>query len=85
PPPCHYFSDCMILAPQNTDVFEIDDKVLSRMHGQSHTYYSADKLICKPGANPDVQGNNRQPPPIPLEFIRDVDKTSLSPGTLTLK
>ena len=79
PPPPEYFLNRMILAPRNIDVGEINQEILDRMAGDSHQYISADEIIREPGADP------RDDEPIPTEFIRSVNSSSLPPGELNLK
>lgn len=69
PPPGHdYFKDCMILAPRNSDVADINSEVLGRMSGVSRTYFSADKIIRKEGANSN-NNNEYHEQPIPVKFL----------------
>lgn len=84
PPPREYFSDRMILAPRNSDVADINSDVLERLHGESRTYYSADKIIREAGADQDI-GDDYEEQPIPVEYLREIQETSLPPGELTLK
>ena len=79
PPPHEYFLNRMILAPRNIDVDEINQEILGRMAGDSRRYISADELIREPGADP------RNDEPIPVEYIRSVNSSSLPPGDLNLK
>ena len=79
PLPPEYFLNWMILAPQNIDIGEINQEILDQMAGDSQRYISADELICKPGADP------RDDEPIPIEYLRSVNSSSLPPGDLNLK
>ena len=79
PPPPEYFLNRMILAPRNVDVGEINQEILDLMAGDSRQYISADEIIREPGADP------RDDEPIPTEFLRSVNSSSLPPGELNLK
>lgn len=69
----------MILAPRNIDVGEINQEILDRMAGDGRKYISADEIIREPGADP------RDDEPIPIEYLRSVNTSSLPPGELNLK
>ena len=79
PPPPKYFLNCMILAPRNIDVGEINQEILDRMAGESCQYISADEIIQEPGADP------QNDEPIPIEYLHAVNSSSLPPGKLNLK
>ena len=78
-PPPEYFLNQMILAPRNIDVAEINQDILDRMQGPSRQYISADEITREPGADP------RDDEPIPIEYLRSVNSSSLPPGELNLK
>jgi hypothetical protein len=78
-PPPEYFLSRMILAPRNIDVGEINQEILDRMASDSRQYISADEIIHEPGADP------RDDEPIPIEYLRTVNTSSLPPGELNLK
>lgn len=79
PPPPEYFLNRMILAPRNIDVGEINQEILDRMAGDGCQYISADEVIRQPGADP------RDDEPIPVEYLRSINSSSLPPGELNLK
>ena len=79
PPPPDYFLNRMILAAQNADVGELNNMVLNQMSGNMRTYFSVDTLIEEAGA--DGVGN----PPVPIEFLRSINTSSLPPGELHVK
>ena len=54
--------------------------MLDRMPGEKRIYLSADSIINELGADSD-----RHPPPIPVEFLRDLNPAGFPPGELTLK
>lgn len=79
-PPPDYFSQRMILAPRNADVSNINMEVLRRMAGDEYTFHSADKVVHEQGADGDEDEQ-----PIPVEFLRSIESSSLPPGELNLK
>ena len=79
PPPPEYFLNCMILAPRNIDVDEINQEILDCMPGDSRQYISTDEIIREPGADP------RDDEPILTEFLHSINSSSLPPGELNLK
>jgi ATP-dependent exoDNAse (exonuclease V) alpha subunit len=79
PPPPEYFLNRMILAPRNIDVGDINQEILDRMAGDSRRYISADEIIRETGADP------RDDEPIPIEYLRSINSSSLPPGDLNLK
>ena len=79
PPPPEYFLNCMILAPRNADVGEMNQKILEMMTGNVRQYISADEMVQEAGADPDGGDN------IPVEFLRSINSSSLPPGKLNLK
>jgi len=74
-----YFLNRSILAARNIDVADTNLEILRKMAGEVKTYLSADSVIEEDGA--DNTGNL----PIPLEFLRSVNSSSLPPGELSLK
>ena len=79
PPSPEYFLNRMILAPRNADVSDLNLQILDRMSGDVRQYISADDMICEAGADP-VDDE-----PIPVEFLRSINSSSLPPGELHLK
>ena len=79
PPPPEYFLNRMILAPQNTDVSDINQQILECMSGDVRQYVSADEIVREAGADPADDD------PIPVEFLRSINSSSLPPGELNLK
>jgi ATP-dependent exoDNAse (exonuclease V) alpha subunit len=71
----------MILAPRNSDVSESNDSVLAQMSGEEQVYFSADKVVEEAGAD----GNEDGDPPMPVEFLRSINNSSLPPGELAVK
>ena len=79
PPPPEYFLNRMILAPRNADVTKINNMILRDMSGEGRTYVSADSMIEEAGADRNGQ------PPVPVEFLRSINASSLPPGDLHVK
>jgi hypothetical protein len=82
PPPPEYFLNRMILAPRNADLSEINKDVLGCMAGKQRTYFSADKMVQEVGADGQLDEDE---PPVPVEFLRSINNTSLPPGELSLR
>ena len=77
PPPPDYFLNCMILAPQNANVQDMNEQILKHMPGQAQQYIN--QVIQEAGAGPtDAK-------PIPIKFLRSVNASTLPPGELNLK
>jgi hypothetical protein len=79
PPPPDYFLNRMILAPRNSDVWEMNEQILGHMPGQARQYIAVDQVIQEAGADP-VDAD-----PIPVEFLRSITTSTLAPGELNLK
>ncbi|KAJ7920937.1 hypothetical protein B0H13DRAFT_1476341, partial [Mycena leptocephala] len=47
--PPEYSLNRMIIAPHNTDVFQVNEDVSGNMSGGLRVYYSADKIIQEAG------------------------------------
>ena len=84
PPPPEYFLNRTILAARNSDVAEMNKEILQKMIGETKTYLSADSLIYEEGAD-DPHLRDPNAPPIPSEFLRSINTSSLPPGELPLK
>lgn len=69
----------MILAPRNTDVSDLNEKMLSLMDGETRQYFSADTIVHEPGADP------ANAEPIPPEVLRSIEEPGHPPGELNLK
>ena len=78
-PPPEYFLNCMILAPQNIDVAEINQDILDCMQGPSRQYISADEITWDPGADP------QDDEAILIEYLHSVSSSSLPPNELNIK
>src|SRR6266446_5433043 len=78
-PPPEYFLNQMILAPCNTDVNDVNNKLLDHMHGDDTIYNSADQVIHKEGAD----GHDYLP--MTTEFLQSINSSSLPPGELRIK
>ena len=69
--------DRAILTPKNEDSLFINDKVLPRLPGQEHIFYSVDSII---GSNdPQVEDN------FPLEFVNSLTPSGIPTHKITLK
>ncbi|KAF9473586.1 hypothetical protein BDN70DRAFT_784832, partial [Pholiota conissans] len=77
-PLCQYFANCMVLALQNSDVFDINLEILQYMAEKPCTYYSADKIINEAGTDPNL-GNDYEHQPIPVEYLQEINAASLPP------
>ena len=77
-PPPIYFLDRVILAPRNCDVDELNSAILSCFPGELYTFHSADSVQTEP----DMYTDTYQ---IPVEFLRSIKASGLSPGELRLK
>ncbi len=71
-----YLLDRMILSARNEDASQINEEVLRRFPGSETIIYSADS-IEKEQHRPEV--------PIPVEFLRSLNPSSLPPALLRLK
>jgi len=78
-PPPEYFLNRMILAPCNTDVNDVNNKLLDHMHGDDTIYHSADQVIHEEGAD----GHDYSP--MTTEFFWSINSSSLPPGELRIK
>lgn len=76
PPPINYFLDHAILAPQNIDVHETNEKILQRMPGSEIICHSANML--------EDEGEGI-PNDIPQEFLRSLDPSSFPLLELKMK
>ena len=81
PPPPEYFLDRIILAPQNNDVDEMNNKLLSMMSGDEQVFYSADTVAQEAGADNEVSDIYT----FPSEFLHSLTASGLPPGVLRLK
>jgi len=70
------FPDRAILCPKNEDTFELNDDVLSRLEGDSQTYYSVDSI----DATDDEERLN-----FPVEFLNTLTPSGMPPHELKLK
>lgn len=77
-PSAEYFLDRLILAPRNHDVYDLNNEILSRMDGEERIYYSADNVISEGDSEADDM-------PVPPEFLRSINSSSLPPGELKIK
>ena len=76
PPPINYFLDHAILAPQNIDVQETNEKILQKMQGCEIVYHSADSL--------EDEGDGLQDD-VPEDFLCTVDLPSMPLSELKMK
>ena len=70
------FTSTVILCPTNDDTFEMNQKVLNKLEGDSKTYLSLDEIECDKAEEVDH---------FPLEFIHKQTPAGLPPHELTLK
>ena len=76
PPPVDYFLDHAILAPQNIDVQETNEKILEKMQGDEIIYHSADSIQNDGDGIPDD---------VSADLLRSVDCPSLPLSELKMK
>lgn len=79
-PPPDYFLDRMILSPRNSDVTDLNTRILDMMPGEAESLLSVDSVVDEAGADDGISGSN-----IPPEFLRTLDPSGLPPGDLKLK
>lgn len=80
-PPGDYFLDQMILAPQNSDVGDLNRHILELMSCKEEVFLSVDTMVDKAGVDDGLPGNNT----FPAEFLHTLHPPSLPPGKLQLK
>ena len=78
-PPPDYFLQRTILAARNSDVDDINRKVLDRMPGEQQIFVSADSIAREAGADGDLNEA------VPVEYLRSLEASGLPPGELCLK
>ena len=81
PPAAEYFLERMILAPQNSDVDDLNHKLLSLMLGEERVFHSADSVAQEAGADDETSDVNTYP----VEFLHSITASGLPPGELRLK
>ena len=72
----------MILAPRNSDVDDLSNKLLSLMSGEEQVFHSADSIVQEAGANDETADPVNT---FPVEFLRSLTASGLPPGELHLK
>lgn len=77
-PPPFYFLDCIILAPRNSDVDNLNKAILNHFPGIESIFYSADALETEPGIYSESHN-------IPIEYLWSIEASGLPPGELHLK
>ena len=82
PPPAEYFLNRTILAPRNSDVDDLNNKLLSLMSGEEQVFHSADSVVQEAGANDETADPVNT---FPVEFLRSLTASGLPPGELHLK
>jgi len=80
-PPGDYFLDRMILAPQNSDVRDLNQRILELMSGEEEVFLSMDSVVDEAGVDDGLPGHNT----FPAEFLRTLHPPGLPPGELRLK
>jgi hypothetical protein len=81
PPPPNYFLDRMILSPRNSDVADLNTRILDMLPGEAESLLSADSVVDEAGVDDGISGSNTFPP----EFLRTLNPSGLPPGDLQLK
>ena len=80
-PPGDYFLDRMILAPRNSDVGELNRRILGSMSGEEEVFLSVDSVVDEAGADDGSRARDT----FPAEFLRTLNPPGLPPGELRLK
>ena len=80
-PPGDYFLDRMILAPRNSDVGELNRRILELVSGEEEVFLSADSVVDEAGVDDGSPGHDT----FPAEFLRTLNPPGLPPGELRLK
>ena len=80
PPPPDYFLNRTILSPWNSDVADLNARILNMMPGEAESLLSIDSVTDEAGVDDGFSGSN-----IPPEFLRTLDPSGLPPGDLKLK
>ena len=81
PPPPDYFLNRMILSPRNSDVADLNMRLLNMMPGEAESLLSADSVVDEAGVDDGISGSSALPP----EFLRTLNPSGLPPGDLQLK
>lgn len=80
-PPAEYFLDCIILAPRNNDVRDLNQQILELMAGEEEVFPSVDSVVEEVGADDGSRSRSN----FPAEFLRMLNPPGLPPGELRLK
>lgn len=80
-PPPEYLLERIILAPRNSNVDDLNLKILRHMPGELRSFYSVDTIEDKPGADRQVTEWDF----VPNEYLRSLSGSGLPPGELSLK
>ena len=73
--------DRMILAPQNTDVGDLNRRMLGLMSGEEEVFLSVDSVVDEASADDGSQMHDT----FPEEFLCTLNLSGLPPGELRLK
>lgn len=66
----------VILCPTNDETFEMNDRIIKKLEGESKTYKSYDEIICDKESERDL---------FPMEFVHGLTPSGMAPHELTLK
>ena len=80
-PPGDYFLERMILTPRNSDVGNLNKRILELMSGEEEVFPSVDTVVDEAGVDDGSPGHHAFPP----EFLRTLHPSGLPPGKLRLK
>jgi len=80
-PPGDYFLDRMILAPRNSDVGDLNGRILELMSGEEEVFLSVDSVVDEAGVDDGLPGHHT----FPAEFLHTLHPPGLPPGELRLK
>jgi ATP-dependent DNA helicase PIF1 len=71
----------MILSPRNSDVADLNARILDMMSGEADSFLSVDSVVDEAGVDDGISGSNT----LPSEFLQTLNPSCLPPGNLQLK
>ena len=76
-----YFLDRVILTPRNSDVRDLNQRILKLMSGEEEVFLSVDSVINEAGVDDGSSAHHM----FPAEFLHTLHPPGLPPGELRLK